>query len=230
MLTKLFCRQPRLRTSEHTRLRAYFHQVSPSSPRIILLCLALFYACCGIQSCTAVNITKYYHKHQSTLDSIEGSFKKAYQEKPFSIEFTDRPFNHVSLELMTDSLTYIYEFGVGERRMEDSLRKYGFDVAAINGLITQMRSVECTWVNNLDYYTDERKQSLIYISLWPRVFNSPFSNKKYYILTYFSLPQYFDRDGNLLVRRRLKRIRKINGETFKKINARVCYTLSDRFR
>jgi hypothetical protein len=230
MPTKLSHRPFRLQTSERIRLRAYFRQAYQSPLRLVLHCLALFYTCCGMLSCTAVNITKYYHKHQSTLDSIEGSFKKAYQEKPFSIEFTDRPFNHVSLELMTDSLTYIYEFGVGEQRMEDSLRKYGFDVATINGLISQMRSVECTWVNNLDYYTEEKKQSLIYISLWPRVFNSPFVNKKYYILTYFSLPQYFDSEGNLLVRRRLKRIRKINGETFKKINARVCYTLSDRFR
>jgi hypothetical protein len=181
-------------------------------------------------SCTSLNITNYYHKHRSTLDSIDLNFKKAYQERPFSIEFTDRPFDHVSLELMTDTLTYIYEFGVAERRMQDTLLKYRFDAPAINALITQMRSVNCTWVNNLDYYTDDKKQSLIYISLWPRIFNRPFVNKKYYILTYFSLPQYFDSEGNLLVRRRLKRIRKINGETFKKINNRVCYTLSDRFR
>jgi hypothetical protein len=194
--------------------------------------LFLFGACCGMLSCTSLNITKYYYKHQSTLDSIEERYKKAYEEKPFSIEFTDRPFDHVSLELTTDSLTYIYEFAVGEKRMDDSVRKYGFDVSVINELITKMRSVECTWVNNLDYYNynDEKKQSLIYISLWPRVFNSPFVNKKYYILTYFSLPQYFDSEGNLLVRRRLKRVRKINGETFKKINSKVCYTLSESFR
>jgi hypothetical protein len=181
-------------------------------------------------SCTSLNITNYYHKHKSTLDSIDQCYKKAYQERPFSIEFTDRPFQHVSLELVTDTLTYIYEFGVDEQRMQDTLRKYQFNAPAINALITTMRSVNCTWVNNLDYYTGETKQSLIYISLWPRVFNRPFVNKKYYILTYFSLPQYFDSEGNLLVRRRLKRIRKINGDTFKKINDRVCYTLSDRFR
>src|SRR5258708_10568476 len=191
--------------------------------------LTLLYTFAVAISFKSLNITNYYHKHQSTLDSIESGFKKAYQEKPFSIEFTDRPFKHVSLELMTDSLTYIYEFAVSERRMDDSLRKYGFDAPAINALITKMRSAECTWVNNLDYYTDDKKQSLIYISLWPRIFNSPFVNKKYYILTYFSLPQYFDSEGNLLVRRRLKRIRKINGETFKKINDKVFYTLSDRF-
>lgn len=192
----------------------------------ILLFAILAFAC----SCTSLNITNYYRKHQAALDSIDQTYKNAYREKPFSIEFTDRPFDHVSLELTTDTLTYIYEFALGERRLQDTLQKYRFNAPAINSLITQMRAVNCTWVNNLDYYTDDKRQSLIYISLWPRIFNSPFVNKKYYILTYFSLPQYFDSEGNLLVRRRLKRIRKINGEVFKKINDRVCYTLSDRFR
>jgi hypothetical protein len=53
-------------------------------------------------SCTSLNITNYYHKHRSALDSIEQTFQKAYYKKPFSIEFTDRAFDRVSLELMTD--------------------------------------------------------------------------------------------------------------------------------
>ena len=93
-----------------------------------------------------------------------------------------------------------------------------------------MRTRECTWIDNLDYYTETNKHSLIYISLWPRRFNSPFVNKKYYILTYFQQPQYFDSEGRLLVGRRLRRIRKINGDVYHRINDRVCYTISDRFR
>ncbi len=161
---------------------------------------------------------------------MEQVYQKAYRTKPFSIEFTDRPFHHVSLELMTDSLTYIYEYMVGEPRMQDTLLKYGYDTLAINQLITGMQSMECTWINHLDYYADTTRHSLIYISLWPRIFNSPFVNKKYYILTYFSQPQYFDGNGNLMTGRRLRRIRKINGEVFKKINDRVCYTVSAQFR
>ena len=181
-------------------------------------------------SCTSLNITNYYRKNQSALDSIEAGYRKAYLKKPFSIEFTDRPFNRLSLELVTDTLTYIYEYTVGEPRLQDTLLRYGYDTAAINDLITNMRSMECTWVDNLNYYTDERKHSLIYISLWPRIFNSPFVNKKYYILTYFQQPQYFDNDGRLLVGRRLRRIRRINAEVFRRINDRVAYTISDRFR
>ena len=193
---------------------------------IVLWALIMYLA----SSCKTVNITNYYHRHQSILDSIELVYTQAYAHKPFSIEFTDRAFDRVSLELATDTLTYIYEFWVGEDRMQDTLRKYGFNPAPINTLIVLMRSVDCTWANNLDYYTEERKHYLTYISLWPRAFNFPFVNKKYYILTYFQQPQYFDNGGNLLVGRKLRRIRKINAEVFRRINDKVCYTLSDRFR
>ena len=181
-------------------------------------------------SCTSLNITNYYRKNQSTLDSIEAVYHQAYEKKPFSLEFTDRPFNRLSIELVTDTLTYIYEYTVGEPRLQDTLLRYGYDTAAINNLIANMRSMECTWIDNLDYYTEERKHSLIYITLWPRIFNSPFANKKYYILTYFQQPQYFDSDGRLLVGRRLRRIRRINAEVFRRINDKVAYTISDRFR
>lgn len=197
-------------------------------PYRLLLLILLVQA----SSCTTLNIKNYYHKNQPTLDSIEEVYRHAYTKKPFSIEFTDRPFNRLSLELITDTLTYIYEYTVGEPRLQDTLIRYGYDTAAINNLIGTMRSMEITWIDNLNYYTyaDEKKHSLIYISLWPRAFNSPFVNRKYYILTYFPQPQYYDDEGRLLVGRRLRRIRKINAETYRRVTDKVAYTISDRFR
>jgi hypothetical protein len=181
-------------------------------------------------SCTRLNIDGYYRRHKQSLDGMEDTFRNAYQKKPFSIEFTDRSFKRVSLELVTDTLTYIYEYQVGEPRLQDTLKKYGYDTTAINYLIRTMQTRACTWIDNLDYYTETSKHSLIYISLWPRRFNFAFVNKKYYILTYFQQPQYFDSEGRLLVGRRLRRVRKINGDVYHRINDRVCYTISDRFR
>jgi hypothetical protein len=181
-------------------------------------------------SCTTLNIKNYYHHHHSTLDSIEETFRHTYEAKPFSIEFTDRSFDRVSLELITDTLTYIYEYGIDEPRMHDTLRKFGYNPVPIEWLIKNMQRMNCTWVDKLDYYGDTARHSLIYISLWPRVFNSPFVSKKYYILTYFQQPQYFDSEGRLLTGRRLHRIRRINAEVYYRINDKVCYTISDRFR
>jgi hypothetical protein len=200
-------------------LHRYRH---PGLAAITLLILAA--------SCTRLNITNYYHRHRSTLDGIEETYRNAYTKKPFTIEFTDRSFDRVSLELVTDTLTYIYEYQIGEPRLQDTLLKYGYDTTAIAWLIDNMRSRKCTWIDNLDYYSETNKHSLIYISLWPRALNSPFVNKKYYILTYFQQPQYFDSEGRLLVGHRLRRIRKINGDVYHRINDKVCFTVSDRFR
>ncbi|GGB17137.1 hypothetical protein [Puia dinghuensis] len=183
-----------------------------------------------VTSCTRLNITNYYHKHHSALDSIEDTYRRAYRNKPFSIEFTDRPFDRVSLELITDTLTYIYEYRVGEPRLQDTLLKFGYDTVPVNWLINRMRTMECTWIDKLDYYVEDQKHSLIYLSLWPRAFNSPFVNKKYYILTYFQQPQYYDSKGRLFASRRRRHLRKINAEVFFRLNDRVFYTISDRFR
>jgi hypothetical protein len=196
-------------------------RLSTYYPLLLLVLLA---------SCQRLNISNYYHRHKESLDSMETTFRTAYRQKPFSIEFTNRRFNRVSLELITDTLTYIYEYAVGEPRLQDTLKKFGYDTTAIDYLIRAMQTRDITWIDNLDYYTDTAKHSLIYISLWPRKFNFAFVNKKYYILTYFQRPQYFDSEGRLLVGRRLRHIRKINGDVYHRINDRVCYTISDRFR
>ena len=135
-----------------------------------------------------------------------------------------------SIEITTDSLKYIYEFGINEKRIKDTLLKYALNEEGILDIITQMRSIQCTWINNLDYYVDQEKHSLVFISMRPVELSKPFTNKKYYIITYFSQPQYFDNEGKLLVKKQMKRTRKINGEIFWRINDKVCYTISARFR
>ena len=182
-------------------------------------------------SCSAKKIsTNYYYEHEKELDKIEESYKELYRQKPFTIAFTDKNFRVVTIEIITDALTYIYEFGVNEPRLNDSLYKYNIDSAEVNKLINLMQSIHCTWVNNFDYYVDDQKRSLIFISIKPVVLHPILSYKKYYILTYFSQPQHFDSQGRLLDKRRLRRLRKINGEVFWRINDKVCYTVSGQFR
>lgn len=182
-------------------------------------------------SCSPKNIsTKYYYENEKVLDRIEESYKQLYQLTPFTIGFTDRTFNTVSLEIITDTLSYIYEFGVNEPRLTDTLMKYHPRATRVLDLINQMRSIRCTWIRNLDYYVDEKKNSLIFMSIKPVALKAPLSYHKYYVLTYFQQPQYFDSEGRLLDKKTLRRLRKINGEIFRRINDKVCYTISGNFR
>jgi len=174
--------------------------------------------------------TNYYEQHKLVLDRIEESYAKLYQENPFTIAFTDKDFETISLEIITDSLTYIYEFGINEKRIKDSLYKYRLNVPETLELIREMRSIRCTWVNNFDHYVDGKKKSLIFMSIKPAGLNSFFSKKRYYILTYFSQPQYYDQQGRLLDNRKQRQLQRLNGEIFRRINDKVSYTISSNYR
>ncbi len=199
-----------------------------TSIKSIIVCTVL---AVSIFSCSPKNIsTKYYYQNEKVLDKIEESYKKLYQQAPFNVGFTDRIFNTVSLEIITDTLSYIYEFNLNEARLNDTLLKYRLNAPQIVELIRQMHSIRCTWINHSEYYVDLKKHSMIFMSIKPVALKALFSYKKYYILTYFPQPQYFDSEGLLLDKRKLKVLRKINGEIFKRINNKVCYTISGNFR
>lgn len=196
-----------------------------------LIYLIILLAAGTLFSCSPKIIsTKYYVQNKATLDNIEQSYSKLYKQKPFILGFTNKNFDNISLEIITDSLTYIYDFKTTEKRLSDTLLKYNLNNTAILELIAQMRSIRCTWINNFDYYVDGEKKSLVFLSIKPVGLSGPFSNKKYYIITYFSQKQYYDKEGRLVNNRKQKQLQKLNGEVFKRINDKVSYTVSSTYR
>ena len=174
--------------------------------------------------------TRYYYQHEQTLNKIETSYSGMIKQTPFNIAFSNKAFTILTLEIKTDSITYRYEFGVTEKRLTDTLVKYHINAGKITQLIAYMQSIHCIWINNLDYYVDEKKKSLVFISIKTSASRSLFGYKKYYILSYFSQPQYFDQQGRLMLKRKQKVIHKINGDIFIRINDKICYTISEQFR
>lgn len=183
-------------------------------------------------SCTSSKVftSHYYSENEKVLTEIEQSYKEIYQQRHFSLAFTDKSFNYISLEILTDSIKYIYEFEVKEPRLQDTLVKYGLPVRNMTSLIGHMRDIHCIWINNLDYYTNNQRHSLVFMSIRHIAFHLPFTSEKYYSLSFYSQPQYFDSDGMLLANRKLRKLRKINGDIFRRINDKVAYTVSERFR
>lgn len=194
---------------------------------ILLLCgIALLSGSCG-----TTNMTRFYTENKTTLDSIERSYIGLYDQRPFSIAFSNKNFNSFSIEIITDTIKYIYDFDAGEERLRDTLLKYNLSPEGINGLINTMQSIRCIWVNNMDYYSNTgQAYSAVYMSIRPRAFSFPFAYKKYRILAYFKRPQVFDEKGILVDSRRRKNIRKLNNNIFRRITDTVCYTVSSLFR
>lgn len=174
--------------------------------------------------------SSFYHQNEKELVSIENKFRSLYDKNPFSIEFIDKSFNFINIEIITDSLKRIYEFDIRKQNLRDTLTKYGMPVSEITDLVAQMKSIHCIWINVLDYYTNNRRNYLVLLSIRPLAVRLPFTKEKYLILTFYEQPQYFDEEGNLLDNRRLRRLRKVNGEIFRRINSKVCYTVSGKFR
>ncbi len=191
-----------------------------------LVAILLLYSCTSQKKMSS----KYYFQHEKGITNIEQSYKALYAERPFSIGFNDKNFNYISIEIITDSLKYIYEFDTHDTRLKDTLTKYHLSVDGITNLVAQMRTLHCTWINNLDYYVADKKSKLVFMAMRPVSIQTPFGSEKYFILTFYTQPQYFDSEGRLLANRRAERLRKIDGEVFHRINDKVCYTISERFR
>lgn len=193
---------------------------------ILLVCCLLLASSCS----TKIISTNIYQEQKENLDNIERRYEKLNPKNQFSLAFTDKKFNIVSLEMITDTLTRIYEFNVNEQRLADTLIKYNYDTAGIYYLIRKMRETKVTWINSFDYYVADLPQQLIILSLKPVTIRYIFSPPKYIALTYFRTAQFFDEKGRLLDSRRTKQVRKIKGQVFYKITDRICYTITDKYR
>jgi hypothetical protein len=192
-----------------------------------LLIIFLFFAA----SCsTKIISTNIYQEQKEDLDNIERRYEKLNPTNHFSLAFTDKKFTIVSLEMITDTLTRIYEFNINERRLADTLLKFNYDTAGIYYLIRKMQQTKVTWINSFDYYVNDQPQQLIILSLKPVTIRYIFSPPKYVALAYFRNTQFFDEKGRLLDSRRTKQVRKIKGQVFYKITDRICYTITEKYR
>ncbi|HMK18589.1 MAG TPA: hypothetical protein VK492_10320 [Chitinophagaceae bacterium] len=195
-----------------------------------LFFILIIYSLLTTSCSTKIISTNIYQEHKENLDNIERRYEKLNPTNHFSLAFTDTKFSIVSLEMITDTLTRIYEFNVTEKRLTDTLIKFNYDTAGVYYLIRKMQQSKVTWINSFDYYVNDQPQQLIILSLKPVTIRYIFSPPKYIALAYFRTAQSFDEKGRLLDNRRTKQVRKIKDQVFYKITDRICYTITDKYR
>ncbi len=195
---------------------------------ILLITLVSFVSC----TVSKTFPKEYYVEHQATMHEMETQYDKITHQKLIAVAFYDLDFNDLSIEIKTDTVRYIYDFKYGEKRINDSLLKFGYDTTLTQQLIKNMRFIGCSWINTLDYYTDGNKKLLLFMSTPAKQLSLfPFLQKrKYYLFHFYEQPQYYDEQGRLLEKRKLRQLRKINSEVFWRISDKVCYTVSGKFR
>ena len=172
----------------------------------------------------------YYTENSEVLQSVKQRYKQNYNARPFSLEIKDKAFEQVGLEMILDTIRYIYNFQIEDPSLGDTLRKYNFKAPEIIELIHDMQKVHCSWLNNLDYYENLEKKYLVFLSIRHRKLESAWRKDKYFTLAFFDTPQPFDEKGRLLDRKNKKKIRKINGAVFYKIDEKTGYAITTHFR
>jgi len=153
-----------------------------------------------------------------------------YDKSPFALELNNKKPIRIGMEIHTDSVKYIYSFGMDEPFLLDTLYKYQFDVKAMSELINDMQKAHCTWITNLDYYEKRQKKFLVFISVRDKKLDAFLRSEKYFTLVFFDQAQPFDEKGRLLDNEDPGRIRKINDSVFRRINDKVYYAISGNFR
>ena len=150
--------------------------------RLIFISIILFV----LTSCsTKIVSNNYYQEQKGTVDSIERRYEKLNPLNPFSLAYTDKKFNIISMEMISDTLTRIYEFNVNDQRFADTLLKYNYDTAGVFYLIRKMKGSKVTWINSFDYYVNDQPQQLIILSIKPRTIRYIFSPPRYIALAGF---------------------------------------------
>ena len=174
--------------------------------------------------------TQFFNKNENKLGQIQAQYKKLNPERPFSIVFLDRKFDHFSLEINSDTFRYIYHFQVNEPRLLDTLDKFRFNTMEIMSLIEKMRDIHCNWVNKLDYCPNKTKKHVIYLSIRSPNLRSFLKRERYLSIAYFDEDQLHDANGVLIYKPGDKDAGEINGQVFWRLRDNVYYTLASYFR
>ena len=172
----------------------------------------------------------YYQENENGFQSLYWLYKNIYAKNPFALQIIDKSSKHISLEITTDSIRYIDVFDIGEKKLDDTLQKYHFDIKAMKELMNDMQKLRCTWITSLDYYENREKKYLVFISVRHKDLETFLKKTKYFTLAFFEQSQPSDIKGRLKDKSDDKHLRKINGAVFRRINDKVFYAFTLHFR
>ncbi|SDC07753.1 hypothetical protein [Niabella drilacis] len=172
----------------------------------------------------------FYAKNEQRLETIKDDFNRLYNQHPFSILFEEKTFTNISFEFNEDSIKYIYHFNIHAPAFTDSLKAHHYQAQEVQKLVENMRAIQCTWIANVDYYEGLKARRLTQMSVRNKALNSTLKGESYCTLVFFETPQPFNNKGIFLDRSDRKRRRQINGNVLKRVNDKVGYTITKKYR
>lgn len=140
-----------------------------------------------LSSCTAAKkrkSEKYYFEHKQTITEIRRLFDTLYAHQPFSAGFSDRSFSYYVLEVLTDSVRFIYNGERNRPQLEDAVLRFGFDTTQLRSLANKLKAIKCLWISKRSFYVNRQQETVTFLSFKSIANTSFFTENKYYILIF----------------------------------------------
>lgn len=162
---------------------------------------------------------KYYLEHEKDIEEIITLYRGLYKHLPFSIGFSDRSYEHVGMDIITDTVRYAIDNLQSMEIFREAVYVFDYDTVAIRRLYKKMFDIKCIWVGTTDTYYKGRREDVIFLTFRSVRNGNPFLDRKYYALLIYN-------PGSINAEMELE----IQKAGYKKVKNEVYFGIVGRFR
>lgn len=173
-------------------------------------------------SCTAAKTRKsekYYLENKQMITEIRQLFNTIYEHQPISAGFSDRSCKYFVLEVLTDSVRFIYNGKRNRPQLVEAVERFSIDTTQIRLLASKMQAIKCLWISKRSFYVNRQRETVTFLSFKSTSRTSVFTENKYYTLIFPPAPIF-----STHFRERIKR-----GDLVK-VEDGVWFTIGSNFR
>jgi hypothetical protein len=184
--------------------------------------LYIFFICLIQISCSVSKekkSAKYYFENEKKIQEILALYKGLYRQQPFSLGFSDRSYEHIGMDIITDTVRYALHNEQNMDLFREAVYGFKYDTIALRQMYIKMYDIKCIWVGTADFYYEGKQEEIVFMSFRSVRFGNPFLDRKFYNLVLFD-PALMNENNRKL----------IEAAGFKKIENEIYFKIMGKFR
>jgi hypothetical protein len=181
-----------------------------------LFIIVLLYSCAASREKKSA---KYYFENEKSIQEILKLYKDQYRIQPFSLGFSDRSYDHIGVDIITDTVRYALHNRQNMDLFREAVYAFKYDTVALRKMYYKMFDIGCIWVGTADYYYKGKQEEVVFLSFRSVRFGNPFLDRKYYHLVLFD-PRLINDETNKL----------IEDAGFKRVKNEIYFKIMGKFR
>ena len=128
---------------------------------------------------------KYYFENEQNIQEIVSLYKGLYNHQPFSIGFSDRSYEHIGMDIITDTVRYAVDNLQSMQIFREAVYIFKYDTVALRKLYRKMYDIKCIWLGTTEIFYKGKEEDVIFLTFRSVRFGNPFLDRKYYTLVIF---------------------------------------------